>query len=313
MIKGSKISDETKIKRNANAIKNNIDYLELYGYKYKTIPDEFNQYEKVILICPHNHEWKSSISNFRHGKRCKHCKDEKYLDDIKKILNEKDYELISNKWLGSNKKLKIKCNKGHIVEMSPDSIKSGSICKICSDKIKRKKLKLSYEDVKKYIESFNYFLISNEYENNNSHLEIKCDKGHNYKSTYANFKNGKRCPYCKSSKGENIISEILDNMNISYIRQYRFDNCKDKYTLPFDFYLNQLNILIEFDGIQHFRETGSFGNNDYYHEIKKHDDIKNKFSKDNNIKLIRINYKEIENIKDILEKELLDEKTSTTM
>lgn len=78
----------------------------------------------------------------------------------------------------------------------------------------------------------------------------------------------------------------------------RFDGCKNQKKLPFDFYLNDFNIIIEYDGIQHFKP--SF-NEKEFKNIKVNDEIKNKFCKDNNIKLIRIPYWEFENIENILE------------
>jgi len=72
--------------------------------------------------------------------------------------------------------------------------------------------------------------------------------------------------------------------------------------LPFDFYLLMHNILIEFDGKQHF-EPISYGMSSEKAEksflkLKQNDKIKNKYCLDNNINLIRIPYteKNIENV-----------------
>ena len=44
------------------------------------------------------------------------------------------------------------------------------------------------------------------------------------------------------------VARYLDNHKIAYIPQYRFEDCKHILSLPFDFYLQDLNILIEYDG-----------------------------------------------------------------
>ena len=63
--------------------------------------------------------------------------------------------------------------------------------------MKNKNTPYTYEEVKKYIESFGYKLLSKKYINAHTHLEIQCDKEHIYKATFSAFKNGKqRCPYC---------------------------------------------------------------------------------------------------------------------
>jgi len=52
------------------------------------------------------------------------------------------------------------------------------------------------------------------------------------------------------------VSYLLD---IEYIKQKRFEKCRNKLPLPFDFYLPNENICIEYDGIQHFKPIDYFG------------------------------------------------------
>lgn len=114
---------------------------------------------------------------------------------------------------------------------------------------------------------------------------------------------------CNNSKGEMIIASILKENNINFERQKTFKTCKDKQELPFDFYLNDFDILIEYDGQQHFQIT-RFGNKSEEQAKKdlllyqKHDEIKNQWCKDNNKKLIRFSYKDFNNLKPLLEEEL---------
>lgn len=116
-----------------------------------------------------------------------------------------------------------------------------------------------------------------------------------------------------NSYGEKLVSQILvnkglipeeciDNRNCEN-REKTFENCtnqkegKSCKKLRFDFYLPKQNTAIEYDGEQHFVKRGKFGEN--FESLKQNEIIKNKFCKDNNIKLIRIHYKlspiEIEN------------------
>jgi len=55
------------------------------------------------------------------------------------------------------------------------------------------------------------------------------------------------------------IRNILKDNNIEYISQKKFDNCKYFRPLPFDFYLPNYNICIEFNGIQHHEPISFFG------------------------------------------------------
>lgn len=57
--------------------------------------------------------------------------------------------------------------------------------------------------------------------------------------------------------------------------------------LPFDFFLPEKNICIEYDGEQHYKDI--FGNKSHK-QTKINDSIKNKFCSENSINLIRIPY-----------------------
>lgn len=103
------------------------------------------------------------------------------------------------------------------------------------------------------------------------------------------------------SKGEQKIKEFLDKKKIVYITQKTFNNCRNPKTncvLYFDFYIPDYNYCIEYDGIQHFKETNF--HHDNLQERKYRDSIKNQYCKNNNIKIIRISYKDYDKINEIL-------------
>jgi len=68
--------------------------------------------------------------------------------------------------------------------------------------------------------------------------------------------------------------------------------CKSINHSPFDFYLPNLNMCIEYDGIQHFKSVDFFGGDEEFKKRKLHDNIKTQYCKDVNIILLRISYKE---------------------
>lgn len=104
---------------------------------------------------------------------------------------------------------------------------------------------------------------------------------------------------CLRSSGEGKINKILFENNINYTTQFWFDDLKDKKHLYFDFAIlnddKSIKCLIEFQGEQHYRETGffineSYPNLSYLEYIQKHDDMKRDYCKQHNIKLIEISY-----------------------
>lgn len=117
-----------------------------------------------------------------------------------------------------------------------------------------------------------------------------------------NLKQNQGCPICNESKGERAIRLYLENNKINFEREYRFEDCRYKRSLSFDFYIPEKNLCIEFDGRQHFEANDYFGEKSFK-DTQKRDKIKNKFCKDNGINLLRIPYYELDNIEDILDEE----------
>ncbi|USL89488.1 DNA-binding protein [Bacillus phage vB_BceH_LY2] len=117
--------------------------------------------------------------------------------------------------------------------------------------------RLNFEDVKEYIEKYNYRLLSDTYINNREKLDIECDRGHKYRGNFNHFKNNKRCPVCSSSKGErliyNILKRILPN-NIKWIHQESRNI--EGINVKYDFFIeHSKNLYIEHQGEFHFKET----------------------------------------------------------
>lgn len=112
---------------------------------------------------------------------------------------------------------------------------------------------------------------------------------------------------CKHrSKGEIKIEEYLLNHDIMFENQKTFDNCCFEQTnqkARFDFYLPEYDLLIEYDGQQHYKEVSVFQST--LEEIQNRDNYKNKWCEDNDIHLLRIPYFEYDNIDDILNLVLL--------
>lgn len=73
-------------------------------------------------------------------------------------------------------------------------------------------------------------------------------------------------------------------------RQKKFEKCKNKKILSFDFYIPLKNILIEYDGKQHYSPIKLYGGIDGFNKTALRDSIKTKWAKDNNYNLIRIKF-----------------------
>lgn len=102
------------------------------------------------------------------------------------------------------------------------------------------------------------------------------------------------CGCLGKSYGEHLIEEYLDSQNIKYKKQYTFDDCKYIGTLKFDFAIldenNNPKLLIEYDGMQHFKEVPYFGGKEGLNSTKARDEAKNRYCVDNKIPLLRLPY-----------------------
>jgi predicted component of viral defense system (DUF524 family) len=131
-------------------------------------------------------------------------------------------------------------------------------------------------------------------------IELVCEKHGKFNVLVFNHMKGTHCKKCKSSSGEELIINFLDKNKIEYNYQHSFSECSYKRNLKFDFYIEDKNTCIEYDGEQHFVPVDVFGGEESFNIQKKLDNIKNFFCEERDIKLIRISYFEKENINDIL-------------
>ena len=65
--------------------------------------------------------------------------------------------------------------------------------------------------------------------------------------------------------------------------------------MPFDFYLPDYNVCIEYNGLQHYTKRFGMSDEDFKDRQKK-DLIKEQYCEDNNITLINIPYWDYKNI-----------------
>jgi hypothetical protein len=145
------------------------------------------------------------------------------------------------------------------------------------------------KSIKIHGNKYNYDNVN--YVNNKKKISIICNKHGEFKQTPEIHLKGSGCPKCMESKGEKIIREWLEQNNIDFVYQKTFSDCRGKRNpLPFDFYFPNNNLLIEYDGIQHYKPVRLFNGENGFKETKNNDKIKNEFAQNNNIQLLRISY-----------------------
>ena len=115
------------------------------------------------------------------------------------------------------------------------------------------------------------------------------------------------CPYCNMSKGEVDIKRFLDNYQIKYETQKKYNDLLSKKgnKLSYDFYLQDYNLLIEYQGEFHDGKA-SIQTSEEYDTQKLHDKLKKDYANSHGIKLLEIWYYDFKNIDKILYSYLLE-------
>jgi len=144
---------------------------------------------------------------------------------VKNYIESFGYTLLSDTYKNVHIKLKLECDKGHEYESNFNNFKKGNRCPVCAGKKKH-----TYNEVRQYIENQDYTLLSDTYNNAHTKLKVRCDKGHEYEVSFANFQQGYRCPVCAGNV----------KLTYNYVKQYIE---KEGYTLLSNAYKNAFNKL----------------------------------------------------------------------
>lgn len=295
------------IEKNSNArSKLHKDYVSDISIKnpnIEIIEEYINSKTKVMHHClKHDIYWKAIPVNILKGCGCYKCTKEKLINSNCKSQKQyiKELSLINSnvvvleEYINMKTPILHKCII-HDIEWktTPSSVLQGCGCKKCkSDKLIDKRTKTHEQYVEDLKTTNRNIIVIDSYKGANIPILHKCliDDNEWYTSPTNVLSGETGCPQCSESKGERQVRLWLEEHNISYEKQYKFEDCCDIKPLPFDFYLPAYNKAIEYDGKQHFEPVEYFGGQEGFEIRVKHDIIKNEYCKNNNIPLLRIPY-----------------------
>lgn len=288
---------EKQVIEKANKVHNNR-----YGYgnlQYKSF------HESITVNCSLHGEFNQSLANHLAGKGCPTCKFEKLSnlyksskeEFIKKATaihgNKYDYSKFIYK--NNSSKSIIRCLKhGEFEQTANSHLYKKAGCPKCS--------KVYQYDTLEFIKRANiihknlYDYSDFEYINSQTKGIIQCFKHGKFKQTPNKHLQGRGCPICKASKGELAIKAVLDKHNIKYVQEYIIPEVVS--LLKYDFYLSDLNVLIEFHGKQHYEYIPFLHG---YNELnflsqKERDIIKKDHAYRFKYNLLEFNYKQFKHI-----------------
>lgn len=289
---------------------------ELAGNRYIVVGKYISAKDNIEIIHntkePHiiNTTPDSFLRSIKHGGSGCHRCHMKYMHDSARLTQEQYIKkiksiygnsiLVSGRYINNYSKIEMIHNtkEPHKFVTTPGQlINQHQGCSACRYKLSTLKNRLSLEEINYRLSNMygdEFSMISNNLGVNvRATFRHNTDNSHEFITTPAAILSGNStCTVCHLSNMELLTRQYLDNNHILYEQQKRFKDCKDKYMLPFDFYLPEYNTIVEDDGEQHHKVVDFFGGEEGYNTRVKHDTIKNKYCKKKGINLIRINYDE---------------------
>lgn len=303
-----------KVRKTQEEFEKNV--FDLVGDEFKVIGKYENNQTKIRFkhkIC--GKEFDMKPTNFLYnGQRCPLCNSnfgKINLDIAKKEFLKKNLELLEDIYINSTTKMKYKClvcGCEHSATYA-DIIHKNHGCAGCS-----KNKKLTFDEIKNKIESVDgYTVLSKEEDFKNVHSKLKINHscGISYSNSYNNFRNGQRCPVCAAKASAKGLSKVVINIieyliesKINFEIEKKFDDLKiTSRKGRYDFYFEDENLLVEYQGKQH-RETKPSPRftAEKLKQIKESDILKKEYALNHgfNIEYILDTEDEIQKIKEIL-------------
>lgn len=228
-----------------------------------------------------------------------------------RAIHGERYDYSQARYRDSRTKVTVLCPKHGAFRLAADKHLSGRGCRQCSRERLSQERRLSIWDLLERIIAahglgdFDYQLRG--YRNLHSKLRIRCHRHGWFMQSAGNHIDGHGCARCTSSRGERRIRQELRRLRVEFREQVRFPDCRNRGQLPFDFYLPAHNVLIEFDGKQHFRKSELWGGRHVLETTQRHDAIKTTFAELHGFRLIRIPYWDFRRIPDIVRSVVADQ------
>ncbi len=246
---------------------------KIHQRKYEYDESTYTNYTtKTKIFCSeHGFFFQTPHSHISMKAGCSKCGKIRAIDKTK-ITKEQVLELFENihgetfvydftTYVDVSTKMKIICKTHGVFLQKPYAHYAGQGCYKCSIQEVADRKKISFEKFKdlsltKHGNKYTY--DKNTFVDIFTPTKITCKKHDDFLQTPRNHYRGSGCPKCNSSRGENHIRKILELNNIEFIEQKTFKKLKYKKYLKCDFYIPKRNLVIEFNGIQHYHPVETF-------------------------------------------------------
>lgn len=264
------------------------DSIKTHGNRYDYSKSKYiGGKEKITVICREHGSFYPTPNNHIRGTGCPKCSLIEQSERQKKTLEEfvvesKNthgdlYEYSEVNYIDSKTTVSIRCKKhGELFFSTPNNHLRGSGCPKCKIEKQTKSLKEFIKECNKvHGELYDYSKV--EYKKGDESVIIICKKHGEFLQKPKVHLGGGGCQKCSYSKGELEISKYLKENKIKFIPQHVFEDLSLERKLRCDFYLNVRNIVIEYNGEQHYKSNSFFGGEEGLKRIRESDKLKKNY------------------------------------
>lgn len=144
-----KCSNRIVVDKQRGTLEPVFKYIHSKGGKF--ISGEYkNQKSKLIVECDKGHRWSvNSNSLLSKNSWCREClgTKKKDIEQMYKLGKGRGGKCLSKEYINDYTKLEWECNEGHVFQSSPNNIKQGKWCPICSSGIYERICRLYFEKI----------------------------------------------------------------------------------------------------------------------------------------------------------------------
>jgi len=145
-------------------------------------------------ICKEGHQWKAAPNGIKNGTWCPYCYGNVRtgIDEVRARALSKGIVLLSTEYLGTNRKLHWRCEKGHDWWAIPHKVLHETGCPRCAGK------HTTIADMQSLAAQHDGSCTSREYLGSTVHLNWRCSAGHDFKMSPAIARKSREhwCPVC---------------------------------------------------------------------------------------------------------------------
>ena len=306
-----------------------IEYIERlnkihnHKYDYTLLPTTLSTYTRVDIICKTHGVFNQTLGAHLQGTGCPHCnwanKKKRTQDRLIKqanVIHNGAYDYSKVDYTDKSIPVTIICkHHGEFKMRLWSHVYGPDKCPLCGSGKKR-----NTEDfitLAREVHGGRYDYSQTNYINAKTKVTIICKQHGAFEQTPdSHLTTHQGCPNCKASSGERAVYKALKDPKIhNFTCEKQFEDLiapDTKLPLRYDFWVPSHNLLIEFDGHAHFEEVNFSGKlskatmEQRLVRTQYLDSIKNKYANSHNYTLLRIHYKDLFNVHQIVENALLN-------